>query len=83
MTEEGPKRIKAPCSMISPAGTKRVVYAREDSVWITVHVTGEKDLNKIEEDIIAKTYGDLGMQIEEDDIQEAELIEFITEAKKE
>jgi quercetin dioxygenase-like cupin family protein len=59
LTEEGPKRLKAPLSMISPAGTKRVVYAHEDTVWITVHVTKKTNLKKIEKDIIAKTYAEL------------------------
>jgi len=58
-TEEGPKRLKGPLSMISPAGTKRVVYAHEDTVWITIHVTNETDLDKIEEEIIAKNYDEL------------------------
>lgn len=58
-TEEGPKRLQAPLSMVSPAGTKRVVYAHEDTVWITVHVTDKKDLCEIEEEIIAKTYDEL------------------------
>ena len=56
LTEEGPRRIKGPCSMISPAGTKRVVYTHEDTTWITVHVTKERDLDKIEKEIIAENY---------------------------
>ena len=59
LTEEGAKRIKGPLSMISPAGTKRVVYAHEDTVWITVHVTNKTDLKEIEDEIIAKTYNEL------------------------
>lgn len=59
LTEEGPKRLKAPLSMISPAGTKRVVYAHEDTVWITIHVTNKKNLKKIEKEIIAKNYAEL------------------------
>ncbi len=60
-TEEGPQRIKAPCSMISPAGTKRVVYAHEDTRWITVHLNpgNIKDLKEIEDRVIAKTYEEL------------------------
>ena len=30
----------------------------EDTVWITVHVTNETDLEKIEDYVIAKTYDD-------------------------
>lgn len=59
MTEEGPKRLKAPLSMISPAGTKRVVYAHENTVWITIHLTKEIDLEKIEKEIIAENYAEL------------------------
>ena len=56
VTESGREHLKAPLSIISPAGIKRVVYALQDSVWITVHVTKETDLLKIEEEVIAKTY---------------------------
>jgi hypothetical protein len=52
----GSERLKAPLSMISKAGTKRIVYAVEDSVWITIHPTQETDLGKIEEEVIAKSY---------------------------
>lgn len=56
---KGRQHLKAPLSMISEAGTKRVVYAIEDTTWITVHVTNETDLEKIEDYVIAKTYADL------------------------
>jgi hypothetical protein len=61
VTEEGVKRLKGPLSMISPAATKRVVYAHEDTVWITVHMTAETDIEKIEYETIAKDYTELGM----------------------
>ncbi|CAK0749102.1 conserved hypothetical protein [Gammaproteobacteria bacterium] len=63
--EEGLVRLKAPLSMISKAGTKRVVYAIEDSVWITVHVTEETDLKKIEEHVIAKSFEELSLYNDE------------------
>ena len=53
---EGREHLKAPLSVISKAGTKRVVYALEDTIWITVHVTHETDLDKIEEHVIAKDF---------------------------
>ena len=59
MTEEGTKRIQGPLSMISPAGTKRVVFAHTDTVWITVHVTNETDLSKIELEVISPNYENL------------------------
>lgn len=56
LTEEGPKELEGPLVMVSPPGTKRVVYAHTDVVWVTVHLTDETDLEKIEDHVIAKTY---------------------------
>ena len=59
LTEDGgTQELIAPTYMISPPGTKRVVYVHEDCVWITVHVTDETDLDKIEEYVIAPDYDD-------------------------
>ena len=57
-TEEGVRRIKAPFYAITKAGTKRVIYAHEDCIVVTVHVTNETDLEKIEEEIISPCYED-------------------------
>lgn len=76
MTEEGPKRLKAPLSMISPSGTKRVVYAHEDTIWVTIHVTKKKNLEKIEKEVIAKTYAELPNV-------EKNILEFVNEVSKE
>jgi hypothetical protein len=56
----GCERIKAPCSMISPAGTKRAVFAKEDTVWVTIHnnPTNTQDLKELEDLIIAKNYSE-------------------------
>ena len=59
LTEEGEVRIKAPFYGITPAGAKRLLYIHEDTIWITVHATSETDLEKIEEDIIAKSFDKL------------------------
>ena len=56
LTEEGVVRIKAPYSGITQAGTKRIVYAHEDTVWVTVHVTKHKDLDQIEDEVISKNF---------------------------
>lgn len=69
MTEFGRMDIEAPCTFVSQVGTKRAVYAHEDTVWTTVHVTTETDLEKLEDEIIAKTYDDVSL-------------EFITESLK-
>lgn len=58
-TAEGLVRIKAPYFGITKAGTKRVAYFHEDTIWITVHATKEKDLEKIESEVIAKNWDEL------------------------
>lgn len=65
LTEDGFVRIKAPYMGITKAGTKRIVYFHEDTVWITVHATKETDLQKIEEELIAKTYDELPEDVKE------------------
>lgn len=55
-TEDGVELIKAPYQGMTQAGTKRALYIHEDMIWITVHVTDETDLDKIEEEIIAKDF---------------------------
>jgi hypothetical protein len=48
-------RVKAPYMDISPAGTKRITYTHEDSVWRTAHLTTETDIEKLEHDLVAET----------------------------
>lgn len=55
LTEDGIKRVKAPFTIVSPPGTKRIAYAHEDTVWTTIHPTDETDLEKIEAHFIAQT----------------------------
>lgn len=55
LTEDGIKRVQAPFTIVSPAGTKRIAYAHEDCVWTTIHGTEETDLEKLEEHFIAQS----------------------------
>ena len=55
LTEDGIKRVKAPFTIVSPPGTKRIAYAHEDTIWTTIHPTDERDIEKIEAHFIAKT----------------------------
>ena len=50
--EEGVEEFIAPCYIISPRGSKRIVYAVEDCVITTVHAkhTNTQHLKKIESD---------------------------------
>jgi mannose-6-phosphate isomerase-like protein (cupin superfamily) len=50
--EGGPVRLKAPCILVSPPGTKRAVYAHVDSICCTVHRTDSTDLEEIERELI-------------------------------
>jgi len=59
LTEDGPTVITAPYTFVNTPGTKRFVFALEDTVWTTVHVTDETDLQKIESLVIAKSYDEL------------------------
>tara|TARA_R110000868_G_scaffold197434_1_gene443579 strand:+ start:1599 stop:2048 length:450 start_codon:yes stop_codon:yes gene_type:complete len=58
-TEDGVEELEAPITFISKAGTKRVVLALSDVTWTTVHPTDETDLDKIEDEVIAKSYKEL------------------------
>ncbi|MFM0501874.1 SET domain-containing protein-lysine N-methyltransferase [Paraburkholderia caffeinilytica] len=58
-TDEGMREISAPCTIVSKAGTKRVGYAIEETVWTTYHVTNETDVDKIIEEITESTNAEL------------------------
>lgn len=63
-TEFGQKHLEAPCTFISEIGLKRAVYAKEDTLWTTVHLTefeGEENLSKIESEVIAPSYNEMGL----------------------
>lgn len=59
ITEEKNIRIKAPYWGITKPGTKRVLYIHEETVWATVHATKSKNLEEIEEEIIAKDFSEI------------------------
>jgi hypothetical protein len=63
-TEFGKKYFEAPHIFVSEVGLKRAVYAEEDTIWVTIHLTeyqGEENLSKIEEEVIAPTYEEMGL----------------------
>ena len=64
---DGLQRVKAPCMMVSEAGTKRVLYTHEETVWTVFHPLSwtpkdESELDKIEEEVIAKKYSQIGLK---------------------
>ena len=56
--------MEAPHTFISPVGTKRAIYAHEDSTWTTIHATDLKDPDEIEAEIIAETFEELDAMLE-------------------
>jgi hypothetical protein len=59
VTEDGPMLVIAPFYSMTKAGTKRALYVHEDCIWVTVHKTDETDIDKIEDEIIAKSFDDV------------------------
>lgn len=57
--QDGEQRIQAPHNGITLAGTKRILYAHEDSTLITVHRTDNLDVSEIEREVLAKSFDDL------------------------
>jgi quercetin dioxygenase-like cupin family protein len=55
---DGVRRMRAPMIIVSPPGTRRVAYAHEDTVWVTIHGTEEQDLDKIESEFVAQSQQD-------------------------
>jgi hypothetical protein len=52
------QRVKAPFKVISPPGTKRIAYAHEDTIWMTILGTSETDVAKIENHFTAESEQD-------------------------
>lgn len=50
------RRLCAPATFVSPAGTKRAVHAIEETVWLVIHPTHETDVGKIEAKFIAPDF---------------------------
>ena len=70
---DGVMRLKAPATFVGSVGAKRVIYAHSEVIWTTIHGTSETDVEKIEEQFIAKSY---------DEIKEDNLIDLKQEDTK-
>ena len=67
------KRIVAPFVIVSPAGSKKIGYAHEDTIWMGCHGTDEQDVEKIEKHFIAQDekewieyYGQMNLEFEKE-----------------
>lgn len=58
LTEGELKEYKAPCTMLSDPGVKRVIYGNEESIFTNVHKnpTNTEDIKELEKQIVALSY---------------------------
>lgn len=60
-SEFGIAIYSAPITFVSDAGTQRVVYAIEDTVWTTCHLADTENIDEIEKDILIEPKKELGV----------------------
>jgi hypothetical protein len=58
-TECGMRELTGPYIFQSKPGTKRVGYAHEDCVWMTIHRTRATDIRELVEELTESTYDEL------------------------
>lgn len=63
LTEDGVKRLKAPCTFVTQPGAQRVVYAHEDTVVTTIHATTDTCVESLEKSLVAKTFAEYEMRL--------------------
>lgn len=52
LTPEGTTRIKAPATWMSKAGTKRLIYVHEETIWATIHQSEHTAVEDLEKEIV-------------------------------
>ena len=59
-TEDAIEEFVAPCYVVASPGSKRVIYAMEDSIFVNIHKNPEniKDIEKLEKEIVSLTFED-------------------------
>ena len=57
-TEDAIEEFVAPCYVVASPGSKRVIYAIEDSIFVNVHKNPKniKDIEKLEKEIVSLTF---------------------------
>jgi len=70
LTEDGVEELSAPLTFVSKPGTKRVVFAHEDTVWTTIHGISPSEagnVDAVEDRIICKSFAEYDrlLQLEE------------------
>jgi hypothetical protein len=67
LSEHGKVTLEAPHYDITLPGTKRIIWTHTPCVFVTVHATKETDIEKVEDEVIAKDFDD--PEINEHDIK--------------
>ena len=57
-TEDSIEEFVAPCYVLAEPGSKRVIYAMEESIFVNVHKNPNniKDIKKLEDEIVSLTF---------------------------
>ena len=57
-TEDSIEEFVAPCYVLAEPGSKRVIYAMEESIFVNVHKNPKniKDIKKLEDEIVSLTF---------------------------
>ena len=58
LSETGKVSLKAPYYDITLPGTQRVIYTHTPCTFVTVHATKQTEVDKVEEEVIAKDFND-------------------------
>ena len=60
ITEDTTEEFIAPCYVLATPGSKRVIYAMEDSIFVNIHKNpyNIKDIKKLEDDLVSLTFED-------------------------
>ena len=58
MTRNGVEEYVAPCYIMTPSGSKKMGYAVEESIAVTVHAnpTNTEDLKELEDNMVAYSW---------------------------
>lgn len=74
LTVDGPKRIVGPTMFVAPAGTKKVAYANEDSIWTNMMPALCDDPEKIVDALTVIKFSDYDRLISKADLEHKVLV---------
>jgi quercetin dioxygenase-like cupin family protein len=69
LSVDGPKRIVGPTMFVAPAGTKKVAYANEDSIWTNMMPALSEDPEKIVDALTVIKFSDFDCLMSKADLE--------------